>query len=211
MKLLLTSAGITNQLIADELKTLVGKDSSHTRVGFIPTAANMESGNKDWYIAQLTNLHAHGFDWIDIIELADAAVDWRERLREVDVVFVSGGNTFHLLDQYRKNGFDQWLKNELGERVYVGVSAGSIVATPTIAVADIPPKDRNYANLRDLTGVGLVDFEIEPHCDKQRFETMKSYSETTAYPLYAIDDQSAVLVYGGHERVISQGEWHRYQ
>jgi len=42
MKLLLTSAGITNQSIAQALIDLVGKSPKDTRIGFIPTAKNVE-------------------------------------------------------------------------------------------------------------------------------------------------------------------------
>lgn len=211
MKLVLTSAGITNTSIADALTSLISKHVNDCKVGFIPTAANMEAGNKDWYIAQLTNLQKHGFNWIDIIELADESVDWKERLESVDIVFVSGGNTFHLLDRFRKSGFDEWLREELDDRVYVGVSAGSIVAAPTIAVADIPPKDRNFAKLTDLTGVGLVDFEVEPHCDEQRFTIISDYAQKCGNSVYAIDDQTAISVNGDKVQLISEGTWKLYE
>ena len=42
MKLLLTSAGITNRSIADTLLDMVDKDVKDIKVAFIPTAANVE-------------------------------------------------------------------------------------------------------------------------------------------------------------------------
>lgn len=41
MKLLLTSAGITNDSIAKSLLDMVGKDVKDIKVAFIPTAANV--------------------------------------------------------------------------------------------------------------------------------------------------------------------------
>lgn len=46
MRLLLTSAGITNRLIANALVSMVGKDARDIKVAFIPTAANVEEGDK---------------------------------------------------------------------------------------------------------------------------------------------------------------------
>ena len=114
MKLLLTSAGITTQAIADKLLELVG---SNKKIGFITTAANVEPGNKDWYLNQILNLQKYGFEWIDLIDPSAPGVDWRERLDEVGAVFVSGGNTFHLLDQARKTGFDTWLKDHIEKKM----------------------------------------------------------------------------------------------
>lgn len=50
MKLLLTSAGVTNQSIADSLIELVGKNPGDIKIGFIPTAKNIESNNAPWRV-----------------------------------------------------------------------------------------------------------------------------------------------------------------
>ena len=52
MKLLLTSGGVRNPSIAAALADLVGKPASEVKVAYIPTAANAEEGNKDWFINQ---------------------------------------------------------------------------------------------------------------------------------------------------------------
>jgi hypothetical protein len=86
MKLLLTSAGITTQSIADALIELVGKPASEIKVGFVPTAANAEEGNKiDWYLPQITNLTKYGIAWADIGHISSgcrlAKTSWRSRCR----------------------------------------------------------------------------------------------------------------------------------
>lgn len=211
MKLLLTSAGITNKSIADTLVDLTGLRPGETKVGFISTAANVEEGNKDWYIAQLTNLHKYGFNWIDIIDPSAADVEWQDRLEGVDVIFVSGGNTFHLLNQYRKTGFGEWLQKSLESKVYVGVSAGTIIATPSLEVCTVEPSDPNLPGLDDITGMKLVNFEVEPHCDEQRFTIMQQYAMDKQNKVYAIDDKTAIKVDEEDEEVISEGAWKVYE
>lgn len=210
MKLLLTSAGVTKRSLAEELAKLVGKSPSETKVGFIPTAANAEEGNKDWYINQFLNLWRFGYNWIDVVDPSAPDTDWQNRLKDVDVVFVSGGNTFHLLNQLRLTGFDDWLHRNKETKVYVGVSAGTIIASPTIDVANIAPADRNFMNLTDLSGLGWVDFEVEPHCDTRRFTTIEAYAKERSNTIYAIDDQSAVKVDGDVIEVVSEGSWNVY-
>ena len=211
MKLLLTSGGVRNRSIAAALVELVGKPAGETKVAYIPTAANVEEGNKDWFISQFLCLWRYGYNWIDVVDPSATNVDWRTRLSDVDVIFVSGGNTFHLLDQYRQTGFGDWLTENLGSKVYVGVSAGTIVATPTIEIAGVEPGDANLPNLADLTSLGWVDFEVEPHCDQARFATIEAYAESRSNSVYAIDDATAIRVENGSVDVISEGTWNHYE
>lgn len=204
MKLLLTSGGVTNQSIANELVRLLGKPAGEAKVAFVPTAAFVDEGEKSWFVAQFTNMQTYGFAAIDLVEPSLPHTDWRERLTASDVIFVSGGNTYYLLDQARKNGFVGWLHNELGDRVYVGSSAGSILVTPTIAVA--ANGDQNCVDLTDVTGVGLVNFELLPHVpDGISMAAAEAYARTATHDLYVLDDQSAVSVDDARIAVVSEG------
>src|SRR3989344_4188215 len=60
MKLLLTSGGITNKSIAKALFDLVGKKPEDTTLCFVPTAATVEMGDKDWFINDLKNIDKIG-------------------------------------------------------------------------------------------------------------------------------------------------------
>jgi dipeptidase E len=208
MKLLLTSTGITNDALARALTQLTGKKPEDVKIGFIPTAANVEEGNKDWFIGQLTNLNKYGYSWIDIIDPSAAGVDWETRLSETDVVYISGGNTFHLLDQVRKTGFDTWLEAHKQDKIFVGSSAGSILMTPSIAVAGVEPGDPNLPGIADLRGMSWVTFEISPHVPEMVApESSIAYQSTTGCELYLIDDSTGILVEDGTIEVITEGKW----
>jgi len=211
MKLLLTSSGLTKRKIGVALQNMAGKPPSDCKVGFIPTAANVEPRAKDWLISQFMQLQRYGFYQIDIVDISADGVDWRTRLVDVDILWVSGGNTFHLLDQIRKTGFDVWLKENINSKVYVGGSASSIVMTPTIQVASIEPGDENICGVSDFTGLGYVPFEIEPHCDAARIKEMGEYAKTIDNTIYALDDLSAIQVIDGDVEVISAGSWKLYE
>ena len=210
MKLLLTSKGVTNHTIAQALADLVGKSPYDTKIGLIPTARNAESMRRGGYVGQFLDLWKHGYDLIDVIDPSADDIDWQNRLKDVDVIYVAGGNTFHLLNQARKTGFDRWLHIHIKDKVYVGNSAGTILATPTIEVANMPPRDNNFMNLTDLTGLNWVNFEVEPHCDKDRFAVVEKYATKKSYPVYAIDDLSAIKVDDKKVEVISEGTWKKF-
>ena len=88
MKLLLTSAGISNESIAKALFDLVGKKPQETSLVFIPTASNIENGDKGWLIDDLTNLRKQNFKSIEIADIS--AIDkiiWRPRLKSADILY----------------------------------------------------------------------------------------------------------------------------
>lgn len=208
MKLLLTSAGLSNETIAKTLEELVGKSPSETKVAVVTTAANVEVGNKDWFIRQFTNLHSHGYVWTDAVDISAADVDWKSRLSNADVILVGGGNTFHLLNQARRTGFGEWLAGPIGSKVYVGISAGSILVTPSVAIAGIDNGDVNHVGLTDLSGLGLVDFEVSPHTPENvSHEGNAAYRSTIENALYELDDNSAVAVDDRKVNVVSEGVW----
>lgn len=209
MKLLLTSSGLSKRDIGTALQSMFDTSPSDVKVGFIPTAANVEPYNKDWLISQFGQLQRYGFYQIDIVDIAADGVDWRTRLDACDMLWLSGGNTFYLLDQVRRTGFDEWLKENIDSKVYVGGSASTILVTPTIKIAD--SVDENVVGLSDLTGIGLVDFEINVHCNAAMIEATKEYADAAGHAVYALDDLSAIKVIDGSVEVISGGSWGLYE
>src|SRR6266404_7652381 len=81
-------------------------------------------------------------------------------VKHTDAVFIGGGNTFRLL----KALYDFDLLNVIRERVaegmpYIGSSAGSNVAGPTIKTT----KDMPIVQPPSFDAMGLVSFQISPH------------------------------------------------
>ncbi|WP_187424105.1 Type 1 glutamine amidotransferase-like domain-containing protein [Campylobacter concisus] len=83
-------------------------------------------------------------------------------INECDIIYVSGGNTFYLLNELRKSCAAQAIKNAVkASKIYIGESAGAIVAAPDTKYATL--MDENSANMSDFTGLNLVDFFTVPH------------------------------------------------
>ena len=135
MKLLLTSGGVTNGRIASALFDLVGKRAEETKIVVIPTASNVEVGDKSWLINDLVNLKKLNFKEIEIADIS--AVEekiWRPKLERADVLFFEGGSSYHLMEWLNKSGLADLLPELLKTRVYVGVSAGSNVTNKDLAL-----------------------------------------------------------------------------
>lgn len=216
MKLLLTSGGLENKTMVDALRDLIGKDFKDAKLVFIPTAANVEMGDKWWLIADLAKCRELGFKEVDIVDISAFSQDiWEPRLQNADVIMVGGGNTSYLMGQIKKSGLVKVLPDLLKSRVYVGISAGSMVVAPKLKEKEM---QRLYEEpiVDDDTneGLGLVDFLVVPHMDSPYFpraaELIDEVAKGIDIPLYAIDDQTAVKVVDEKIEVVSEGKWKRY-
>lgn len=81
-------------------------------------------------------------------------------VRAADAIAVGGGNTFHLLrEMYRVGLVDVIRERVLGGVPYLGWSAGSVVACPTIRTTN----DMPIVEPPSLASLGLVPFQINAH------------------------------------------------
>ena len=218
MKLLLTSAGLSNDSIIDALLKLTQKPFSELNLAFIPTAANVEAGDKtDWFIKDLVRLRDLGFKSIDIVDISAVSKDiWLSRLQDADIFYVEGGNTAHLMYWMTKSGLQEILPEMLKNKVYVGVSAGSMVMCNDLV---LNMSEELYGESSDerqkSEGMKLVDFSIIPHLDSPHFpnvsiDNLEPRAKNIDGSFYIIDDNTAIEVSGEDVKVISEGRWKKF-
>lgn len=149
----------------------IGKNPKKLRLAFIFTAAEPEKGNKDWLRDDRGGLLKAGFGLFDYTITGKTVKDFQNDLQNVDIIHVNGGNTFYLLLQARKSGFDKWIMNfvETGG-IYTGSSAGSIIAAPNIEPLRILETKIYEKKLKTYNAFGLVDFIIFPHWGSRDFK-----------------------------------------
>jgi dipeptidase E len=118
-----------------------------------------------------------------------------DKLLNADVLLISGGNTFQLLSNLRKSGLDKAIM-ELSHKQNVtiaGFSAGALVLTPTIRICNLPGFDENLVGINDLRGLGIVDFELFPHFEKQSHESiLNEYRKGTNNQVREISDEEFI-------------------
>jgi dipeptidase E len=213
MKLLLTSGGLTNTSIAKALFELVGKKPEDTSLVFVPTASNIVAEDKDWFINDLINLKKQNFKSIYIADISAVPEDvWRPQIEQADVLFFEGGNTYHLMKWMNMSGLTQMLPELLKTKVYVGLSAGSMVTNPDLNVRLSKIIYGEEIEKETLAGLNYVDFYFLPHLNSPDFpermeETIKEAAKELPRKIYAMDDNSALKVVDGKVEIISEGKY----
>ena len=193
MKLLLTSTGLENKDI-----------SSHFETSFLPKEAKdlsflvvsiQDSEQDAFYLEKtLSEIKNTGAQDIDVFKLGSEKFISK---KDYDVVYVCGGNTFDYLDRIRKTELDKFIidfsKKE--DAVYVGVSAGSIIAGTSIEIAGWGSEgDTNNIKLLDLQGLGLTNFVIYPHYEDRLKEELDEFKKKVNYPVIELKDDQAVII-----------------
>jgi peptidase E len=163
--------------------------------------------SEPWVAEEERQLRMHGFacDNIDVAGWQGHSL--AGHLAGFDVLYIQGGNTFYLLDQLRRSGADKIIRDLVtgGQTVYCGISAGSVVACPDMAVAGWSPDwDHNEVGLTDFAGLGLVPFILSPHFE-QKDATLIAAHLPLPHPFLALEDGQAWVVDGEHQRLIADG------
>jgi dipeptidase E len=198
------------------LYEILGKDFENLNIVFIPTAANIEEGDKGWLFDDIEKFRKLGFKEVDIVDIASLSKDfWKGRLEKADIIVFGGGNTSYLMQQIKKSGLAELLPELLETRVYVGISAGSMVVAPNLRETEMQKLYKEpIVEGATNDGLGFVDFLVVPHMNSSHFpraaELIDEEAKKISTPLYALDDESAVKVIDGKVEVISEGKWKRF-
>jgi dipeptidase E len=218
VKLLLTSGGLSNATLRDALRQMLGRPFASAHVVYLPTASVAEPGDHGWFVADMNRLHGLGWREFDVLELnglpREAVV---ERLRAADVVYAEGGNHYHLARSITRNGLADDLLDTLEHRVYVGSSAGSMIFSRNLTahsaevVGDVADLHRIGADAVE-SPFGLFDWYVKPHLGAPDFpERTDAWADDLArradFPIWFIDDDTAIRVRGDAVDVVSEGRW----
>jgi len=164
------------------------------RVAFVPFAAQ----DHDAYTTKVR-------DRLAKMELEVAGFEEVER---ADAIFVGGGNTFRLL----KKLYEQKLFERIRERVragvpYVGSSAGSVVACPTIRTTNDMPIVENQT----LDSFGFIDFQLNchyldpdpgsTHKGETREDRLREFHEENTTPVLGLREGCMIIVDGDEARL----------
>jgi dipeptidase E len=130
-------------------------------------------------------------------------------IKQCDLIYVDGGNTFYLLNQLKKFNLLGLIKKLSESKILVGMSAGAIIQTPNINLASIPvfTADDNFVKLEKLGALKKVHFEIYPHFsirNKKELVELTKYSKTHSRKIYLLPDGASLIKASKRLKVIGK-------
>ena len=172
---------------------------SARRVAFVPFAAF----DHDAYTAKVRDRLAR-------MELDVVAFDELDR---ADALFVGGGNTFRLLKKLQEGNHVAAIRERVRAGLpYIGSSAGSVIACPTIRTTN----DMPIVQPPSLDALGFLGFQLNchyldpdpgsTHKGETREERIREFHEENDAPVLGLREATMLRVEGG--AVTLQGEKH---
>ena len=190
MKLILSSCDFGNPTSARFIIDNLCKPISDCKVLYFPnekvTPEKIKSGKYEARVAafgfQRKNIYvANYFEPAPFLNL------------DIDVIYISGGNTFGTMKLIRGSGFDKAIINYVQNGVaYIGGSAGAHIATADIS--HVAKYDKDTFGLTDFSGLGLYNGILICHYTEDRESDLKKLSIMGKYHVIALNDAEFIIV-----------------
>ncbi|CAA0144571.1 putative enzyme [Tenacibaculum maritimum] len=166
IKLFLTSSFVDVQHLFEDF---INEKAQGKCVAFIPNASFVEE-YKGYVENDKQALKKLGIT-IDELDISKETLNViTEKIEKNDFIYVSGGNTFYLLQELKKSGADKVISNAVMKgKIYIGASAGSIIMSANIEYVE-KMDNKEKGNLANFGALNIVDFYPVPHHTNEPFK-----------------------------------------
>ncbi|HEV7768462.1 MAG TPA: dipeptidase PepE [Thermoanaerobaculia bacterium] len=178
-------------------------------VSFVPFA---QQDHEQYTATVRARLAAMELDVAQVRTLAD--------VEQAEAIFIGGGNSFRLLNTLYERDVLNAIRDRVKDAPYIGSSAGTNVATPSIRTTN----DMPILYPPSFDALGLVSFQINPHYldaspdfthkGETREDRIREFHEENATPVIGLREGSMLDVQDGivtliglrSARIFRQGE-----
>lgn len=173
---------------------------------FIPTASNDAEGYCDIFHEVYGTKLGCNTDVLYLINRKPTENQIKEKILNSDLIYVGGGNTLKMLEIWKENNVDKFLKEAWDKDIVLsGLSAGSICWFKYGHSDSQAFSRKGEWSYIKVNGLGFIDAFHCPHFNedmrKENFKKMlKSYSNTKGI---ALENNSAIIIVNDKYRIIS--------
>lgn len=137
---------------------------------------------------------------LEVIDFSQSTADIINQLERNDLIYISGGNTFYLLQMLNEKKLTNVIVDLINNgKPYVGESAGSVILAKNIDYLEDMDDVTKAKNLTNFSGLNLINFYPLPHFGNPPFQEsadkiIKDWQEKI--PLIAFNNNQAIWVLG---------------
>jgi dipeptidase E len=160
--------------VVDLFREFVVDDLKGKSLSFIPTASIPEEITH--YIHTAKEAFAKLGVVVEELDISAAPLqEIKEKLERNDYIYVSGGNTFYLLQELQKSGADKIITEQVHSgKLYIGESAGSIITSPDIEYVKFMDDIGKATTLKSFEGLNFINVYPVPHYNNEPFKDAAS-------------------------------------
>lgn len=136
---------------------------------------------------------------IDELDVSTASFEViAKKIAQNDVIYVTGGNTFFLLQELKRTGADKLITAAVeAGKLYVGESAGAVITGANIRFIEAMDSINKAPDLTNYDALNLVDFCTVPHFNSVPFKKIAQKIVTAneeTLKLVPISNKEAILI-----------------
>lgn len=194
MKYILMSGSLKTNEIPNKIINFLNKNIKKVNNISFVTSTFEDCEKNDHYVEKMIKSFAEKnikFKNIYTIDSRLTEDEMKKNINSSDIVFILGGNTLKQMEYINKYNLKKAINNE--KHILIGVSAGAINMARKVVLAkdlsdDIP-------SLSIYEGIGVSDYNIEPHCDFNDNVHFKDLIEASFYTnLIIMNDNCFIIV-----------------
>ncbi|PGH22107.1 peptidase S51 [Fusobacterium polymorphum] len=183
--------------VKDTFKDFMNNDTKGKKALFIPTA-NIDEETKFLVDEAKEVFKSLGMEVedLEISKLDEKTI--KNKIEKANYLYVGGGNTFYLLQELKRKNLIDFIKNRVNSgMVYIGESAGAIITSKDTEYSDLMDDVSIAKDLKEYSGLNLVDFYIVPHLNEFPFEEsskqiVEKYKDILN--IIAINNSQAIII-----------------
>lgn len=192
MKHLFLTSSIGIEGVGESIRTKLGHDKPLKTVFIATPVEGDDQSDLSWVDEERVGLNKNGFVTFDYTITGKSLSQIQAELKDIDVLYISGGNEFYLKEKSSESGFVAFVKEFVNSgKIYIGTSCGSIIMgqdmTPLQKLSDLASLSKPI----DTTGFGIVDFTTLPHWGSEDFRNRW------------LNDDSFDLMYQSNTKIIA--------
>ena len=193
------------KLVAKDIAKKIG-GAKNKKLLYIYTACEKKLGEA-WQKDDRKALVNAGFKVFDYTITGKTKEAIAKEVKNVDVIYFTGGNTFYLLEQIQLTGSaDVFRKAVINGKIYIGTSAGSIIAGPDIFPVYRLDKVKEAKKLRGYKGLNLVDFVVLPHWGSKHFKNLYLNQRLA----HTYNTKNKLIILNDYQYIEVELDWYRF-